>query len=152
MILTLQQARDFGFHQEKDGSLVVRKAKVSVSAATNLLSRLTEEDGGFGISDKTVSRIHMILEVESVSNQQCVRYGVPEIQLQAYSCQANARSRSQLTLEDKNTKIGTLLNGEQIRGTKVTLQKDDNIFTLGKYKHAFRYVVSIQLLSPADGV
>lgn len=78
MILILQQARDSGFHQEKDGFLVVQKAKVLASTATDLPSRLTEQDGGFGISDKTVSRIHMVLEVESVSNQQCVKYNVPE--------------------------------------------------------------------------
>lgn len=67
--------------------------------------------------------------------------------------QAKVRSRSCLTLIDgcgvinkdgtTGTKIGTLLNGEQIRGKRVVLNQDENALTLGKYKHRFRYVPGI---------
>jgi hypothetical protein len=54
----------------------------------------------------------------------------------------NSRSRSRITLTDQNTKIGTLLNGEQIRGTSVVLDRDENTVTLGRFKHQFLYVPS----------
>ncbi|CAG8956713.1 hypothetical protein HYFRA_00012257 [Hymenoscyphus fraxineus] len=53
--------------------------------------------------------------------------------------EANARSRSRVTIKDLDTKIGTLLNGEQIRGKTEQLDREDNIVVLGRHKHHFRF-------------
>ncbi|AEO60144.1 hypothetical protein MYCTH_2309040 [Thermothelomyces thermophilus ATCC 42464] len=45
--------------------------------------------------------------------------------------QRNLRSRSSVTIEDLNSKKGTLLNGVQIRGQKKTLSEDVNELKLG---------------------
>lgn len=53
----------------------------------------------------------------------------------------NASSRSSVTLTDLSTKIGTLVNGEQIRGKAYKLERQDNVVSLGRYKHHFRYSI-----------
>jgi len=42
-------------------------------------------------------------------------------------------------LKDLNTKIGTTVNGEQIRNTTHVLGQDENLIELGHYEHPFRY-------------
>ena len=85
---------------------------------------LPGEDGAFTIADKTVSRQHLRVEVEDVGTSGCT----------------NTQGRSKITLEDLSTKIGTLVNGEQIRGRKYDLIQDDNVVTVGRYKSRFTYV------------
>lgn len=79
------------------------------------------EDGAFTIVDKTVSRQHIRIEVEDVGASACT----------------NTQARSKITLEDLNTKIGTLVNGEQIRGRKYELTREENVVTVGRYKSHF---------------
>ncbi|TVY86333.1 Nibrin, partial [Lachnellula willkommii] len=83
----------------------------------------TPAEGAFSVNNKTISRQHLIIEVAPVGPRDC----------------PNARSRSRITLSDQNTKIGTLLNGEQIRGTSVVLDQDKNIVILGRYEHEFLF-------------
>jgi len=71
--------------------------------------------------DKTVSRQHIRVEVEDVGATGCTKHLV----------------RSRITLEDLNTKIGTLVNGEQIRGRKYDLTRVENVVAVGKYKSHF---------------
>jgi nijmegen breakage syndrome protein 1 len=52
--------------------------------------------------------------------------------------QTDSRARSCITLQDMNTKIGTIINGEKIRGESRVLDKVDNKVQLGKYPHLFR--------------
>jgi len=52
--------------------------------------------------------------------------------------QANPRTRSKVTIEDLNTKVGTLINGEQISARKYVLDRDENTVKIGRYKHHFR--------------
>ncbi|TVY31654.1 Nibrin, partial [Lachnellula subtilissima] len=84
---------------------------------------LTPVKGQFFVDDKTISRQHLIIEVAPVGPRDC----------------PNAHSRSRITLSDQTTKIGTRLNGEQIRGTSVVLGQDKNTVILGKYEHHFLF-------------
>ena len=56
--------------------------------------------------------------------------------------QRNPRKTSRLILTDLSTKIGTLVNGEQIKGKSVVLEKEDNEVTIGKYAEHFRLLYS----------
>lgn len=47
-------------------------------------------------------------------------------------------------MTDLDTKIGTLVNDEQIRGKGKDLENDENTVQLGRYKHVFRYSDSLQ--------
>ncbi|PVH89499.1 hypothetical protein DL98DRAFT_508539 [Cadophora sp. DSE1049] len=93
-----------------------------------LIGRTAAEEGQFVVSDKTISRKHLTVKVAEVTASDC----------------ANANYRTKITIQDgcgdpKGTKIGTLLNGEQIRAKTVSLEQDENVVSLGKYKHHFRF-------------
>ncbi len=53
--------------------------------------------------------------------------------------QRNLRSRSTVTIEDLDSKKGTLLNGVQIRGQKKTLPEEVNEVKLGMCPKLVRY-------------
>ncbi|KAK4241160.1 hypothetical protein C8A03DRAFT_30641 [Achaetomium macrosporum] len=80
-----------------------------------LFGRTSAEPGQLAVSDKTISRKHITIKVD----------GVPE------GGGRNLRSRSTVTIEDLDSKKGTLLNGVQIRGQKKTLTEDENDVKLG---------------------
>ncbi|GAB1317345.1 hypothetical protein MFIFM68171_07555 [Madurella fahalii] len=80
-----------------------------------LFGRTAAEPGQLAISDKTISRKHITIQVDNV----------PE------GGGRNLRSRSAITIEDLDSKKGTLLNGVQIRGQKKTLSEDVNEIKLG---------------------
>lgn len=54
------------------------------------------------------------------------------------SLQTDLRKRSLVTIEDLKTKIGTLVNGKQIKGERFDLIKDTNEVKLGHYRETFR--------------
>ncbi|KAK0724709.1 hypothetical protein B0H67DRAFT_598202 [Lasiosphaeris hirsuta] len=74
------------------------------------------ETGQLQISDPTVSKKHITLEVDKV----------PE------GSGRNLHSRSRITIKDLDTKHGTLLNGVQIRGETKSLSGDANEVKLAK--------------------
>jgi len=80
---------------------------------------------GITIEDKTVSRKHLYIVVDPVPPEQC----------------AKPQTRSKITLEDLNTKIGTLIDGEQVRGKKHVLEKDVNVVQIGKFASLFMCVL-----------
>ncbi|KAK3940025.1 hypothetical protein QBC46DRAFT_436346 [Diplogelasinospora grovesii] len=80
-----------------------------------LFGRTASEPGQLAISDKTISRKHLTIQVDSVKD----------------GGGRNLQSRSKVTVEDLNAKKGTLLNGEQIRGEKRVLSEDTNQLKLG---------------------
>ncbi|KUJ18793.1 uncharacterized protein LY89DRAFT_706435 [Mollisia scopiformis] len=88
-----------------------------------LIGRTQSEDGQFLVVDKTISRKHLVVEVDEVPPADC----------------ANPKLRSKITLTDLKTKIGTLVNGEQIRGREYVLDQPENIVTIGKYPYHFRF-------------
>ncbi|KAI9642443.1 hypothetical protein NHQ30_009248 [Ciborinia camelliae] len=81
------------------------------------------KDGQFVIADKSVSRQHLTIEVGTVGPDDC----------------RNPKTRSKVTLNDQNTKVGTTVNGEQIKGKEGhELSSDVNEICIGRYKHLFR--------------
>ncbi|KAK3690150.1 hypothetical protein B0T22DRAFT_189013 [Podospora appendiculata] len=89
-----------------------------------LFGRTASEPGLLAISDKTISRKHLTIQVAKV----------PE------GGGRNLHSRSQVTIEDLNAKKGTLLNGVQIRGEKKKLSEAVNEVKLGMCPKLFRIV------------
>ncbi|PBP22208.1 FHA domain-containing protein [Diplocarpon rosae] len=99
-----------------------------------IFGRNKTDDVQYGLADKTVSRLHLLVVVDPVEPSTC----------------ANARYRTRITLTDGcgvpnkktgelGTSVGTLLNGEQIRGKAAVLQRDQNVVILGKFKQHFHF-------------
>ncbi|KAL0468182.1 DNA damage response protein RcaA [Neurospora intermedia] len=84
----------------------------------------TTENTDFVISDKTISRNHICIHVADVVDGDG----------------GNIHTRSKITIEDRNSKKGTLLNGTQIRGQKVVLTEPTNELILGACPHQLRIV------------
>ncbi|EPE08525.1 dna damage response protein [Ophiostoma piceae UAMH 11346] len=78
--------------------------------------------GQLVISDKTISRKHLTIEVDRVRDGDGRDPG----------------SRSVVTIEDLATKIGTVVNGTQIRGQKFVLIQDTNDLKMGHMPDLFR--------------
>lgn len=104
--------------------------------------------GGFAIANKTISRKHLVVEVDEVKPGDSVSpwtllhlpdniSNVPKARL---------HTRSRITLEDLNTKIGTLVNGDQIRGQRRVLEDNDYDIRLGQYDKLFRSRFALALL------
>ncbi|KFX89486.1 hypothetical protein V490_06987 [Pseudogymnoascus sp. VKM F-3557] len=87
-----------------------------------ILGRTLADSGGFAIANKTISRKHLVVEVDEVKPGDSARL----------------HTRSRITLEDLNTKIGTLVNGDQIRGQRRVLEDKDYDIRLGQYEKLFR--------------
>lgn len=86
------------------------------------MGRTGVDKGGVVIPNKTVSRRHLTIEVGEATADDA----------------ATPDSRSKLTIEDLNTKIGTLVNGEQIKGSSRTLSGDSFEIKLAHYEAFFR--------------
>ncbi|KAM6537746.1 hypothetical protein FALCPG4_003652 [Fusarium falciforme] len=89
---------------------------------TYLFGRTAAEPGQLAISHNTISRKHLTLTVSPVEDGQA----------------HNPTSRSMLTIEDLATKIGTVVDGEKIKGKKKVVQGVTAEFTMGKCPHKFR--------------
>ncbi|KAK4187463.1 hypothetical protein QBC35DRAFT_551950 [Podospora australis] len=87
-----------------------------------LFGRTSSEPGQLIVSDKTISRKHITIELERVTD----------------GGGRNLHSRSQVTVTDLDSKKGTTLNGEQIRGQKKILSKDENEVKLGMCSKVLR--------------
>lgn len=59
---------------------------------------------------------------------------------------ARLNTRSRITLEDLNTKIGTLVNNIQIRGQRHVLEDNDYDIRLGQYEKLFRSRLTTDIL------
>ncbi|KAK1783233.1 DNA damage response protein RcaA [Copromyces sp. CBS 386.78] len=84
----------------------------------------TAENTTIVISDKTISRQHITIHVGEVADGDG----------------GNMHARSQVTIEEMNSKKGTLLNGAQIRGETVVLAEPVNELILGACPHPLRIV------------
>ncbi|KHJ36027.1 putative dna damage response protein [Erysiphe necator] len=73
------------------------------------------------LSHKTISRKHLAIEIGLPSLDDC----------------CNPQTRSKIYIQDFDTKIGTLLNGKQIRGQTVELTKAKNYILLGRYNKSY---------------
>ncbi|KAI6488756.1 hypothetical protein MCOR11_008259 [Pyricularia oryzae] len=74
------------------------------------------------VADKTISRKHATIEIDAVPE------GHGELRA----------SRSKVTIEDLKTKIGTVVNGKQIKGQSFVLSQASNSFKLGHFAKVFR--------------
>ncbi|PNP85738.1 hypothetical protein FNYG_00794 [Fusarium nygamai] len=88
---------------------------------TYLFGRTAAEPGQLAISHNTISRKHLTITVSPVEKGQA----------------HNPRSRSTLTIEDLATKIGTVVNGEKIKGKRKVIEGDKAEFTMGKCPNIF---------------
>ncbi|CAD6499701.1 BgTH12-03809 [Blumeria graminis f. sp. triticale] len=87
-------------------------------------TNINDEGQVIVLSHKTISRNHLTIEVN-----------IPD-QLDFH----NPHNRSKIVVKDLNTKIGTFLNGKQIRGSSVELDKPHNKIQLGRYEHNY-YII-----------
>ncbi|KAL3421372.1 FHA domain-containing protein [Phlyctema vagabunda] len=87
-----------------------------------LFGRTKVEGRQYAIVDKTISRKHLTVEVDPVGPDDC----------------KDSSRRSRVILEDLATKIGTLVNDEQIRGTRCELRSEHNVIRMGRYEFLFR--------------
>ncbi|KAK4180973.1 hypothetical protein QBC36DRAFT_2560 [Triangularia setosa] len=87
-----------------------------------LFGRTVSETGQLVISDKTISRKHITVKVDPV----------PE------GGGRNITSRSQITVEDLESKKGTTVNDVQIRGQKKVITEDVNTIKLGMCQKLLR--------------
>ncbi|KAG5927626.1 hypothetical protein E4U42_001993 [Claviceps africana] len=89
---------------------------------TYLFGRTASEPGQLAISHSTISRKHLTVTVDSVPHGHA----------------HNPTDRSKLTVEDLATKIGTVVNGRKIRGSKYVSNGEDLDVTMGKCPSKFR--------------
>lgn len=132
------QERSFGFSPGRSILSVVQRTKVwlHIYHYESLSHWLGAK---FAIFDKTISKTHLTVEVDHVEPGDCVRT-VRTIWVRILiRSKQNSRKRSRVVLEDLGSKIGTLVNDEQIRGTRYELQKDYNEIKLGRHKYLFKY-------------
>lgn len=96
-------------------------------------------------SQKSISRVHLIIEVGEVLEGDGVNSAslISEhwAMLAKYNFyQLKLHSRSTVTVQDYKTKHGTRLDGEEIRNETKTLDGEEHFFHLGKYEPGFRFV------------
>ncbi|KAG5936166.1 hypothetical protein E4U53_000277 [Claviceps sorghi] len=89
---------------------------------TYLFGRTASEPGQLAISHSTISRKHLTITVDTVQDGHA----------------HNPTDRSKLTVEDLATKIGTVVNGRKIRGSKYVSKGEDLDVTMGKCPSKFR--------------
>ncbi|KAG6009146.1 hypothetical protein E4U21_003215 [Claviceps maximensis] len=89
---------------------------------TYLFGRTASEPGQMAISHSTISRKHLTITVDVVGDGHA----------------HHPSERSKLTVEDLATKIGTVVNGKKMRGSKYISNNEDLEVTLGKCPSKFR--------------
>ncbi|KAL7908830.1 hypothetical protein GGI35DRAFT_414515 [Trichoderma velutinum] len=89
---------------------------------TYLFGRTAVEPGLLALSHNTISRKHLTITVENV------------IEGHAH----NLSSRSHIKIEDLATKIGTVINGQKIKGSIYDTQVEEYEIMLGKCPNKFR--------------
>ncbi|APA08853.1 hypothetical protein sscle_04g036230 [Sclerotinia sclerotiorum 1980 UF-70] len=108
---------------ENDGELFNGKKLWLVPGKKYLFGRTVSEPGQIEIADKSVSRRHLTIDIGTVGPDDC----------------GNSKSRSKITLNDLDTKVGTIVNGVQIKGKgDFELSSDMNEVCIGRYKTLFR--------------
>ncbi|PHH85947.1 hypothetical protein CDD83_10953 [Cordyceps sp. RAO-2017] len=88
---------------------------------TYLFGRTAAEPGQLAVSHNTISRKHLTITVDNVGEGEA----------------HNPKSRSRLTIEDLATKIGTIVNGEKIKGSKYVVDGKEAEITMGKCPSKF---------------
>ncbi|KAJ2902837.1 uncharacterized protein MKZ38_000031 [Zalerion maritima] len=107
---------------EGDGRVLQGKKLWLRPGKKYLFGRTVSEPGQTAISDKTISRKHVTITVDNVSDGGALQ----------------PTTRSTLTIEDLKTKIGTTVNGVQIKGSKYVATEQENEIQMGHCSKLFR--------------
>lgn len=91
---------------------------------TYLFGRTASEPGQLAISHSTISRKHLTITVDNVRDGHA----------------HHLADRSRLTVEDLATKIGTVVNGKKIRGSKYVSNGEELEVAMGKCPSKFRII------------
>ncbi|KAJ3497806.1 hypothetical protein NLG97_g1612 [Lecanicillium saksenae] len=90
---------------------------------TYLFGRTVAEAGQLAISHNTISRKHLTITIDAVGDSDAL----------------HPARRSQVTIEDLATKIGTVVNGKKLKGTKYVVENGQDVeMTMGKCPNKFR--------------
>ncbi|KAJ6790397.1 hypothetical protein PWT90_10307 [Aphanocladium album] len=90
---------------------------------TYLFGRTVAEAGQLAISHNTISRKHLTITIDGVGENDAL----------------HPSRRSQVTIEDLATKIGTVVNGKKLKGTKYVVENGQDVeMTMGKCPNKFR--------------
>lgn len=84
-----------------------------------LFGRVKREGVQFAIDNKTVSRKHFVIEVDPVKEGDA----------------AHIHARTKIRIEDLNSKSGTAVNGDLIKGTSKELKSEENSIRPGTCPH-----------------
>ncbi|EJT71203.1 DNA damage response protein RcaA [Gaeumannomyces tritici R3-111a-1] len=107
---------------ENDGDIFQGRRLWLRPGKTYLFGRTSTEPGILVVADKSISRKHLTITVGKVKEGDA----------------QNRKSRSTVTVEDLKTKMGTQVNGTQIKGTTCVLTQESNALKLGSCNHIFR--------------
>ncbi|KAI9682010.1 MAG: hypothetical protein M1817_000064 [Caeruleum heppii] len=83
---------------------------------------MTVREGGFAIENKSISRKHLTIEVAAPKSGDG----------------SKLNTHSNITIEDQNSKVGTLLDGQQIKGQSRVLNGTEHEIRLGTYQYPLR--------------
>jgi hypothetical protein len=100
------------------------------------------------IQNASISRKHLVIEVSSVKPGDGVRsstYRPNRVLFKLTVKKSRLHTKSELTVSDQGTKCGTTVDGEQIKRKSKTLSGNEHTIRLGKYQHAFRYEIPLEL-------
>lgn len=90
---------------------------------TYLFGRTVAEAGQLAISHNTISRKHLTITIDRVGDGDAL----------------HPSRRSKITIEDLATKIGTVVNGKKLKGTKYVVENGQDVeMTMGKCPNKFR--------------
>ncbi|XWW95226.1 hypothetical protein V2A60_003180 [Cordyceps javanica] len=90
---------------------------------TYLFGRTVAEAGQLAISHNTISRKHLTITIDPVGDGDAL----------------HPSRRSKITIEDLATKIGTVVNGKKLKGTKYAVENGQDVeMTMGKCPNKFR--------------
>ncbi|KAL1962222.1 hypothetical protein VTN77DRAFT_9878 [Rasamsonia byssochlamydoides] len=87
-----------------------------------LFGRIKQDGVRHAIQHASISRKHLVIEVSPVQPGDG----------------SHIHTRSKLTLIDQNSKCGTTVDGEQIKGGSKSLSGDEHIIHLGRYQYPLR--------------
>jgi hypothetical protein len=121
-----EQADSYGCDQAKPTFSAAPLQNVCMTILKYYLSASNpcESAGQLAISHNTISRKHLTITLDHVQPGH------------AHSLS----SRSRVTIEDLATKIGTVVNGQKIKGSKYVLDGQVAEILMGKCPHVFRLI------------
>lgn len=139
------QTRESGYAREGTTSLAEQEQVLQLSQPSNVrcdpspyLQRLERQEakqtwaGSYLISDRTVSRKHLVVSVETPKPGDGVSLLQTNILIAADCAESRVHAKSKLTITD-NSKTGTTLDGEKFYKESRVLDKTEHTVKLGSW-------------------